>query len=86
MKDLIEKAIAFFPTETDFFNALGVCRTTVWLWKKGKSVPSPEKCVLIERVTHGVVSRRQLRPDDYGAIWPELLKNSRKKRAINHAK
>lgn len=35
--------------------------------------PSPELCVLIERETDGRVSRRDLRPDDWDRIWPELI-------------
>ena len=36
-------------------------------------VPSPELCVQIERASGGAVSRRDLRPDDWGDIWPELI-------------
>lgn len=38
---------------------------------KARGVPL-EHCVPIERATVGVVSRRDLRPDDYLDIWPEL--------------
>ena len=31
-----------------------------------------ERCVPIERATQGAVTRRDLRPDDYLDIWPEL--------------
>lgn len=34
--------------------------------------PSPEYCVAIEVATGGKVSRRDLRPDDWMRIWPEL--------------
>lgn len=33
---------------------------------------SPARCVQIERLTGGVVSRRELRPADWQDIWPEL--------------
>ncbi len=33
---------------------------------------SPEMAVLIEQRTNGVVTRKELRPDDWQAIWPEL--------------
>ncbi len=36
-------------------------------------VPSPALCVLIERETGGDVRRWDLRPDDWRAIWPELV-------------
>jgi DNA-binding transcriptional regulator YdaS (Cro superfamily) len=35
--------------------------------------PSAELAVLIERATGGVVTRRELRPNDYWLIWPEFL-------------
>lgn len=35
-------------------------------------VPSPGLCVVIERESHGRTGRRDLRPDDWMLIWPEL--------------
>lgn len=32
-----------------------------------------DRCVAIERVTGGAVTRRDLRPDDWWLIWPELV-------------
>jgi DNA-binding transcriptional regulator YdaS (Cro superfamily) len=31
-----------------------------------------ERCPAIERATGGAVTRRDLRPDDWHVIWPEL--------------
>jgi len=31
-----------------------------------------ERCYAIERATNGVVTRKDLRPDDWQEIWPEL--------------
>lgn len=44
-------------------------------WQHGYAdrSPSPEYCVAIERATGGAVSRRDLRPDDWHRIWPELV-------------
>lgn len=36
-------------------------------------VASPELCVRIERATLAHVTRRDLRPDDWRDIWPELI-------------
>lgn len=36
-----------------------------------RSVPV-ERCADIERGTNGAVTRRDLRPDDWMRIWPEL--------------
>lgn len=41
----------------------------------GKDRPiSAERCVAIERETDGAVTRRDLRPEDYWLIWPDLPK------------
>jgi DNA-binding transcriptional regulator YdaS (Cro superfamily) len=34
--------------------------------------PSPENCVSLEKATDGLVTRQDLRPDDWKKIWPEL--------------
>lgn len=39
-------------------------------WKV-RGVPI-EQCMPIERATYGAVTRRDLRPDDWQSIWPEL--------------
>ena len=42
-------------------------------WATGvKAVPT-ERCPEIERATSGAVTRRDLRPDDWHRIWPELV-------------
>jgi DNA-binding transcriptional regulator YdaS (Cro superfamily) len=33
---------------------------------------SPKLCVALERESRGAVTRRDLRPDDWRGIWPEL--------------
>ncbi len=39
---------------------------------QGGREPSPELCVLIERASDDIVTRPELRPDDWQAIWPEV--------------
>lgn len=43
-------------------------------WQHGYASrrPGPAHCVSIERATDGAVTRRDLRPDDWHLIWPEL--------------
>jgi len=53
-------------------NALGVTPPVVSDWCTGKKQVPLERCVAIERATGGEVSRRDLRPDDWQDIWPEL--------------
>lgn len=39
-----------------------------------KQRPVPEKfAVAVERATGGAVTRKELRPDDWQEIWPELI-------------
>lgn len=51
---------------------LGVTPTSVSEWKTGRKTPDPERCVAIEQITNGEVTRIDLRPDDWHRIWPEL--------------
>jgi DNA-binding transcriptional regulator YdaS (Cro superfamily) len=43
----------------------------------GRKVPSAELSVSIEQATMGEVTRKDLRPNDWQAIWPELAKKSK---------
>lgn len=38
----------------------------------GKAPLSPERCVEIEEATAGAVTRKDLKPNDWHRIWPEL--------------
>lgn len=42
-------------------------------WKTGKKPIPPYKCVLLENITGGLVTRKELRPNDYEKHWPELV-------------
>lgn len=44
-----------------------------WQHGYGNRLPSPENCLAIERATDGVVTRKDLRPDDFFKIWPDLV-------------
>jgi DNA-binding transcriptional regulator YdaS (Cro superfamily) len=51
---------------------IGVKQQHVWNWlNRGNAVP-PEHCAAIEQATGGKVTRRDLRPEDWARIWPEL--------------
>lgn len=51
---------------------IGVSPAVVYQWRKGVRPVPLERCAAIERATNGAVSRRDLRPDDWAEIWPEL--------------
>ena len=51
---------------------LGVTKAAVYQWKEiGRQVPI-RHCLTIERVTNGAVTRKDLRPNDWHLIWPEI--------------
>jgi DNA-binding transcriptional regulator YdaS (Cro superfamily) len=52
--------------------AIGVPAALVYQWKTGIRPISTDHCAAIEMATGGKVSRRDLRPDDWQRIWPEL--------------
>lgn len=51
--------------------ALGVSAQAYHNWKSRGAIPIA-KCVQIEQLTGGEITRQQLRPKDWHAIWPEL--------------
>lgn len=74
--EAVRRACAALGNQAALARALGVTPVTVGQWLKpdartGRQVP-PKQCVRIEHLTQGRVSRRELRPDDYAEIWPEL--------------
>lgn len=68
----IERAINIAGNATRLANLLGVSVQAVCFWRDGRRGIPVEKCTAIERATGGAVSRRDLRPDDWHEIWPEL--------------
>ena len=68
----IDKAAEIVGSQTHLATVLGVSKGAVSQWKdESRRVPAAH-CVAIERATNGAVSRRDLRPDDWQKIWPEL--------------
>lgn len=61
-------------TGSKLAGVLGVNRVLISQWAApgGRAVPV-EHCAALELATGGAVSRRQLRPDDWHRIWPELV-------------
>lgn len=60
-------------TQTQIAEIATVSPGMVHQWIKGIKPISPEKCVLIEKGTGGRLTRKDLRPNDWLEIWPELL-------------
>lgn len=68
----IERAIETCGNASRLATSLGVSVQAVCFWRDGKRGVPVDKCAEIERATGGAVTRRDLRPDDWQRIWPEL--------------
>lgn len=53
-------------------DSIGFSQSGVSNWRARGSVPV-EHCAAIEQATAGAVTRRDLRPNDWWRIWPELV-------------
>ena len=68
----INKAISSAGSASELARKVGVTPQAVCFWRDGLRKIPVEKCSAIERATGGLVTRRDLRPDDWHLIWPEL--------------
>jgi DNA-binding transcriptional regulator YdaS (Cro superfamily) len=59
-------------SQADFARLIGVSPGLVYQWLEKIRPVSAEQCVAIEQATNGEVTRKDLRPDDWEKIWPEL--------------
>lgn len=73
-KEVADLVVAHFGTHLALAKVLGYeDLRNVSAWANGLR-PFPEKhCVTIERETGRSITRQDLRPDDWQAIWPELI-------------
>lgn len=61
----IDIAVKEFGSVNALAASLGVRQSAISNWRARGRVPA-ERCIVIERVTNGAVSRYQLRPDIFG--------------------
>lgn len=59
-------------SQSDFARELDVPPALIYQWLRGLRPVAVKHCMKIEAKTGGEVSRRDLRPDDWHQIWPEL--------------
>jgi DNA-binding transcriptional regulator YdaS (Cro superfamily) len=64
--------VSKYGGQTDLARAIGAPAQLVWQWARGVRPVPIGRCVPIERATAGAVTRKDLRPDDWQDIWPEL--------------
>jgi DNA-binding transcriptional regulator YdaS (Cro superfamily) len=57
-----------YGSKAEMAKALGVTKTWMTQVISGRTVPSPELALEIERITNGKVLRVDLRPDIFGEI------------------
>lgn len=73
MKKRNAQLLNWIKTATDDqVNTAGASRSYLRLIAYGHKHPSPTVAAGIERATDGAVTRKQMRPDDWPLIWPEL--------------
>lgn len=51
---------------------LGISTSYLSQLASGRAPISAARCISIEQFTNGAITRRDLRPDDWHLIWPEL--------------
>lgn len=68
-------------SQASFAARLNVSPGMVYQWVTRRRPISPEKCVLIERITGGDVTRKDTHPEDWQDIWPELAAPRRRRAA-----
>lgn len=68
----IREACALIGSASELARKMNVPRMTVSEWATGKRAVPIIRCVEIEELTGGAVTRKQLRPDDWWQIWPDL--------------
>jgi DNA-binding transcriptional regulator YdaS (Cro superfamily) len=56
----------------EFARAIGVSDALLYQWVNNLRPVAPRHCPAIEEKTNGQVTRKDLRPDDWQSIWPEL--------------
>jgi DNA-binding transcriptional regulator YdaS (Cro superfamily) len=72
----LSQAIGIIGSQQKLAQRCGVVQTAVAAWLKRQSVPA-EHCASIELATKGIVTRRELRPNDWQKIWPELANQTK---------
>ena len=57
----------------DLAEKIGKSSSYLWQLSDGRRSCPPNLAPMIEQATEGQVTRKDLRPDDWHLIWPELI-------------
>lgn len=71
--DAFSKALSIVGGPAQMARLLGVTVQAVCFWRDGKRSLPIQHCTAIEQATASAVTRKDLRPDDWAQIWPELI-------------
>ncbi len=71
--DALNRAISAVDGVSALARIIGVTQSAVSNWRSRTGPVPIEHCAAIESATEGAVTRRELRPDDWHRIWPELV-------------
>jgi DNA-binding transcriptional regulator YdaS (Cro superfamily) len=69
---MLSEFVSAWGSQSQLARQLQIAPQLVGQWAKGKRPVPISRCLPIEKATEGQVSRRDLRPDDWQTIWPEL--------------
>lgn len=69
---LVEISKEYIGKEDECIKRFGSTRLYLRLIGYGHKQPSAKAAVKIEQGTNGEITRKDLRPDDWAEIWPEL--------------
>lgn len=63
--------------KSEMARALDVSPALLHQWVRGIRPVAVLHCAAIEKLTNGMVTRQDLRPNDWQQIWPDLVKRRR---------
>lgn len=70
--EALSRAVGIVGSQVALAKILGKSQPHIYKWLNSPNGVPPEHCFSIEQATAGLVTRRDLRPDDWEKIWPEL--------------
>jgi DNA-binding transcriptional regulator YdaS (Cro superfamily) len=70
---LIDYLLETNTKKADFARAIKVPDALLYQWLNELRPVAPKHCPAIEAATGGKVTRKELRPDDWQDIWPDLV-------------